>query len=227
MTDQVVVPSKDNLVVSTADIVSDSTARVLSVEAARALTNQIKLGLRVCYDLVSEAYFGKVWIPLGYTSWDLYCAGELADARLLRLNVEQRREIVAEMRAAGMSSRAIAAGIGVHHSTVADDVKAPVGDPTPGHPITGRDGKRYPSHPRGADAQEVSGAPGFAQRYDRAIRDLARAVKRVTDLHCADEFMPVRSRLGRSHLTLLNAALCSLGTVVEDLRAGSGSGDIR
>ena len=86
------------------------------------------------------------------------------------LTAEFRRERVAAMRAQGMSLRKIAAAVGVHHTTVIEDLKsgggfpppppapAPPSTPAPVAPpppppapppappkVTGRDGKQYPA----------------------------------------------------------------------------------
>jgi IS30 family transposase len=72
-----------------------------------------------------------------------------ADARMVRLEREQRREIVAEMRSAGMSTRAIGSALGVGNKTVARDIEeADVSDDTPEPAkVVGLDGKTYPHRP--------------------------------------------------------------------------------
>lgn len=127
------------------DVVTGEVIDVaLTPAQARELTDRIRQTLHVGHDLIVEAFRGSAWSVLGYSSWDAYCAGEFAGARMVRLDREQRREIVAEMRQAGMSSRAIASGIGVDHATVARDVhSAPVADATPAAPVIGLDGKTY------------------------------------------------------------------------------------
>lgn len=95
---------------------------------ARELTDEIRQTLRVGHDLIVKAFVGRAWTALGYESWDTYCAGEFSEARMVRLDREQRREIVAEMRQAGMSTRAIASGLGVGNKTVARDLASVSGD---------------------------------------------------------------------------------------------------
>jgi hypothetical protein len=55
------------------------------------------------------------------------------------------KELVGILAAEGMSTRAIAPIVGVHHDTVAEDLKSPVGNPTP--EITSRDSKTYTPKP--------------------------------------------------------------------------------
>lgn len=71
-------------------------------------------------------------VTLGYASWPAYVT-DLFGNEPLRLARDVRRELVAELADAGMSTRAIAPIVGVHHDTVATDIKAavPVGNPTP------------------------------------------------------------------------------------------------
>lgn len=117
---------------------------VLSAEQARVLTDRIRTTLQVGHALIIEAFQGSAWSVLGYGTWDAYCAGEFAGARMVRLDREQRREIVAEMRQAGMSSRAIASSLGVDQKTVINDLPAGEESSSPAL-ITGTDGKTYPA----------------------------------------------------------------------------------
>ena len=50
---------------------------------------------------------------------------------------EERREVVAELRDAGMSTRAIGTALGVPKSTVADDLAGGPGGPPDPTPVTG------------------------------------------------------------------------------------------
>lgn len=95
----------------------------LSKDQARDLTDRIKTMLSDTWSLIMDAYKLRVWESLGYESWDAYCTTEFPSARL-RLPKEERRTAVLSMREeAGMSSRAIASATGMHHSTVAEDIK--------------------------------------------------------------------------------------------------------
>jgi hypothetical protein len=131
----------------------------LSESEARELTRQIAQALAVAWDKVVQAYQRRVWEPLGYDSWDSYCRAELASTRL-RLPAEERDEAVRSLRAAGLSTRAIAAATGLSHRTAARTIsRVPHGTPAPPkapHPtsVTGLDGKSYtrsPIHAQAAD----------------------------------------------------------------------------
>lgn len=61
--------------------------------------------------------------------------------RPVHLAAPERREIVTALSERGKSTRAIAPIVGVHHDTVATDIKAaaPVGNPTPAQTVDVRD----------------------------------------------------------------------------------------
>lgn len=185
---------------------------------ARELTNEIRRTLTLGHDLLIRAFTGCAWMALGYATWDAYCAGEFTEARMVRLDREQRREIVAEMREAGMSSRAIASGLGVGKGTVDRDISAtapsgPVAAPTP---ITGVNGKTYtkPSRPSGPTLERP-----FTDRYDSAVRDLERAIRRLVSLQCEEHYKQRhRSSLARRHLGALLAQTAEVCGLVRDLR---------
>lgn len=91
-------------------------------EDARRLTDRIKVAVEGTWHLIEEAYLSRAWSALGYTSWDDYCTREFGTSRL-RLPREDRQEVVASLREIGMSTRAIAAGIGVQQKTVVNDLQ--------------------------------------------------------------------------------------------------------
>lgn len=95
-------------------------------EEARARADRIRSGMRVLAEWqqdVIAAYAARDWDALGYETWDAYIDGEYGEHRV-RLPREQRREIVAGMSAAGMSSRAIGSAVGSSHVTVQNDLQA-------------------------------------------------------------------------------------------------------
>lgn len=80
-------------------------------DAARRLTDRIKAGLDLMWELVAEAYVTRAWSALGYATWDEYCTREFGTARL-SLPREERAETVASLKSAGLSYRAIASATG-------------------------------------------------------------------------------------------------------------------
>lgn len=101
-----------------------------SEATARALTDQLRQSLTISWDLLVEAYQRRAWAALGYATWDAYTDAELGATRL-RIPREERREVVASMTEAGMSTRAISAALGVTKSQVARDRGVPNGAPAP------------------------------------------------------------------------------------------------
>lgn len=107
----------------TVDTATGEIVAHLSAADARNLTDRIRGGLSVAYDGLVEAWSGRADLALGYESWDDYCAAEFAEGRMVRLDREQRREIVGTMREAGMSTRQIGSALGVDQKTVVNDAR--------------------------------------------------------------------------------------------------------
>lgn len=109
----------------------------LTADEARRLTDRIRLlggaladTLDKLADLIDQARTGSAWLALGYRSWTEYVSTEFADV-LPRLGRDPRQELVRELDARGMSTRAIAPLVGVSKDTVARDLQAPVSNETP------------------------------------------------------------------------------------------------
>jgi hypothetical protein len=187
-----------------------------NTEEARARADRIRSGMRVLaawqQDVIA-AYAARDWDTLGYETWDAYIDGEYGEHRV-RLPREQRREIVAGMSAAGMSTRAIGAAVGVHHDTVNRDVQATVGNTTDDQPRTvlSLDGRERPAT-RPAVDENVWIEPGtdevvdaelvdeparaepsrpkrrpFPEAFTDASHDLARIAERLDRLRDDDRF---------------------------------------
>ncbi|MEV6504845.1 hypothetical protein AB0M61_01825 [Streptomyces sp. NPDC051642] len=187
-----------------------------NAEEARARADRIRSGMRVLAEWqqdVIAAYAARDWDALGYETWDTYIDGEYGEHRV-RLPREQRREIVAGMSAAGMSSRAIGSAVGSSHVTVQNDLQAtgknfPVeGERT----VLSLDGRERPAA-RPAPEPNVWVEPGADEVVDAELvdeparleppkpkrrplpeaftdagRDLARAAERLTRLTEDDRF---------------------------------------
>lgn len=112
-------------------LVNAETGEVLAEmtpDEARQVTDRIRTALGVAWELVADAYKRRAWAAMGYSSWDDYTSAEFGAARL-RLPREERQEVVASLRDAGLSIRAIAASVGVHTDTVQSDLHAGVRNP--------------------------------------------------------------------------------------------------
>lgn len=93
------------------------------------------------------------------------------------MTVDERREAVVQMRARGMSTRAIAAELGVDHKTVVNDLKATGEDSPVEQPdtITGLDGKKRKARkdPAPEPVKEQWGRDGEVDARRRAVHRLA------------------------------------------------------
>jgi hypothetical protein len=116
----------------------------LDAGEARRITDQIRANIETLWELIQQAYHGRAWTALGYSSWSDYCAEEFGSSRL-RLPREERAEAASMLRESGLSLRAIAAATGNDVKTIRDDL-ARVGI-SHTSAITGTDGKTYPSTP--------------------------------------------------------------------------------
>lgn len=125
-------------------------------ERAQYLVAAIRSGLAGLHPMVIEAYEGRAWDPLGYTSWKALCEAEFA----LTLAIPQRREAVAEMTEAGLSTRAQADVLGVDQRTVNRDQDQVRQNASPETPtiVVGKDGKVYPGR-RTAYSSRPAGPP--------------------------------------------------------------------
>ena len=115
-------------------------ARVHSDAAtARARIDRIAAHVAASRQDIIDAHRERDWLALGYATWDELCEAEFRGA-MIGLPRGERREAVAEMTDAGMSTRAIGAALGVGVATVHRDRDSGVPN---GTPVTGLDGKTY------------------------------------------------------------------------------------
>ena len=133
--------------------------------------------------LIGEALTRRAWEVLGYASPTAYVAERFAGA-LGRLAPEVRRPVVAQLSAAGMSTRAIAPVVGVSQSSVRDDIQvsrtyspapADVSGALPEAPaVVGMDGKAYPRPEAPALADDAPDPTPARKTKRRPITDVAR-----------------------------------------------------
>lgn len=145
------------------DARSEAGQPTITATEARLLYDRIKHVLEAGANLIIQAWESRAWEVLGYSSWADSCAAEF-NSCWLRLPRETRREWVAAMTEAGMSTRAIASGIGVDKNTITADLRQVSESRTRGpesdvvdaeiveekpdlRQITGVDGKSYPRKP--------------------------------------------------------------------------------
>lgn len=109
---------------------------VMDEANARRITERIRYTAMAARDsieklqrLVSEAQQGQAHIALGYRSWTEYLS-EVMGENPMRLERDQRRDVVAWLAGEGMSTRAIAPIVGANFNTVARDLRG-VSNDTP------------------------------------------------------------------------------------------------
>lgn len=147
----------------------------LTREEAERLTNRIALKFDSMADtyvgalpLVREAIERGAYLALGYRSLGEYVADRFGGA-LAKLGVEIRREVVRELTAAGLSTRAIAPVVGTSFKTVARDL-APVSHDTP------EPGPDYVTDEADLVVNRETGyltaSPANAERLERSITGL-------------------------------------------------------
>jgi hypothetical protein len=171
---------------------------------------------------IEEARASKDDVVLGYASWTAYVAAEFG-GQLAELGREDRRDVVAILSQAGMSSRAIAPIVGADHSTVVRDLRQVVHDAPPADEddltvaiagmrkvmsdhripdnedsrVTGRDGKQYPRpEPKERRKPRRTSLP---DAFGDTVYDLAKAVRRLERLTADDRFKDNRESIRASH----------------------------
>lgn len=116
-----------------------------SAEEARELTDELRADYGSLQVKISTAWSGRIWLALGYESWQDYLDEEFRDLSL-RPPKELQEQVIAELREAGMSTRGIASATDLSQPTIVRRLSVP-GDsnesPEKNEPVIGLDGKRY------------------------------------------------------------------------------------
>ncbi|MCL2787122.1 MAG: hypothetical protein FWD59_01285 [Micrococcales bacterium] len=137
---------------------SEEMARKLTEDIRGAVVRLSEAGVELAEKVV-EAYSRRVWVTLGYSSWEDYCAVEFSGARIWQ-TAARRKRLAATLHAGGLSRRAVAAVLGVSRGTAAGDISTVQSWTVDSQgsvieqPCTtrGQDGKDRPAHT--ADAPE-------------------------------------------------------------------------
>jgi hypothetical protein len=114
--------------------------------AATTQINHVAQGfVEEMFRLRKEAYFHRVWLGLGYESWEEWCTSLTTP----KLPSTTRRAMAQEMSSAGMTTRPIAAALGVSQMTAVRDIKQATEELGPevqseqSEMLTGANGKQY------------------------------------------------------------------------------------
>lgn len=206
-------------------VVNTVTGEIVEYDRAAAERRAERITLRLdaiaenytrVLPMIREAIEKRDDIALGYRSPGEYVADRFGHS-LSNLGVEVRREVVRELTAAGMSTRAIAPVVGVSDRMVRKDVASggnpvptsptPAAEPTPDSemtgpaegaregvvdtvrpPVTGIDGKTYSVKPKKAVARDD------AEIYLNQIESLAAKAARETQNLTPDQIRRVRPK---------------------------------
>ncbi|MGO9032635.1 hypothetical protein [Mycobacterium sp.] len=163
----------------------------LTEDEATKITGRIRTWVKAFpAEDVKRAYFGRIWLPMGYDSWAEWCDCELGG---FKLPIEERRAVVTGLAESGMSNRAIGAVTGVDKNTVRSDLAKAGGENSPTAPraVTGPDGKTYnntpkpepraDSPPTAAPRTDLDELGAFLDHLKSAIR-CARKIASLDDL---------------------------------------------
>lgn len=117
---------------------------------ARELTDELRSDYGSLQVKISTAWQGRIWLALGYDSWQDYLDNEFRDVSL-RPPKDLEEQVISELRAAGMSTRGIASAVDISQTTVRRRLQGNLEDPqspgesndSPAAPVIGLDGKSY------------------------------------------------------------------------------------
>lgn len=165
-------------------------------------------------------------VALGYRSPGDYISDRFG-GRLARLGVDLRREVVRELTAAGLSTRAIAPVVGVSQKTVVKDRQvipevSPDGEAAPAAAaarpvVVGIDGKSSYRPPR-APEQQAPHTPRrrpLPDRWRDATWELTKAVEKLERLTVDDRFAQHSERLRRSDVAQARETLARVAARFE------------
>lgn len=115
--------------------------RDLTADEAEECIAGIRAAVTRGWEWIAKAVNGRAWIALGYESWDAMCQDRLDGVRLALPRAE-RQEAVAQLREQGVSTRAIASGLGIDRNTVMKDARLAESQPVA---VTSLDGRQRPA----------------------------------------------------------------------------------
>jgi hypothetical protein len=181
----------------------------LTEDEATKITGRIRAWVKAFpAEDVKRAYFGRVWLPMGYDSWAEWCGCELG---VFKLPAPERREVVTGLAEEGMSNRAIAAVVGVHSSTIDADRKSGAGNPAP-PTVTGQDGKTYNNVPKPrADVRARTDLDDLGAFLDN-LKSTIRCARKIASLDgldrdAAKSYLDLFDRFDKEYKRVANGVL--------------------
>lgn len=126
---------------------TEVTHSKFSEDEARALTTELREDYGALQVKIATAWKGRIWVALGYASWQEYIDGELHDVSI-RPPKEIEDQVVSDLRSLGMSTRGIVAATDLSKGTVGrllDRAGAPSGAVDDEQRVVGLDGKSHPA----------------------------------------------------------------------------------
>lgn len=230
-------------VIETGEIMEELTrveAERLTARIADKL-DSIADNLEQVLPLIGEALTRGAWHSLGYASPTAYVSERFAKA-FERLPVEIRRPVVAQLSAAGMSTRQIAPVVGVQYSAVAKDLRnagVSTGHTSPEPPaddardftdyglpksekIIGQDGKQYPRPEPNVRIEPASEpakprAEPVAAQFTAAIVELNKVMARLNRISENPNFTKNKNQIATLHGSDLARTISELETLAESL----------
>lgn len=162
----------------------------MDAEEARERVDRVKAAVTQAREDLVSLWRERAWLSLGYASWDELCDAEFGVR--MALPREERREVVADLRAEGMSTRAIGSALGIGNGTVHRDLATvPSGTVEPAR-ISSLDGRERPAT-RPAPAVRYPELEHFSDRPAKA-----EAIADALDGYDDDERAVRRDALAKS-----------------------------
>ena len=234
-------------VIETGEIVEELTrveAERLTARIADKL-DTIADNLEQVLPLIGEALTRDAWKALDYASPTAYVSERFA-ASFQRLPIEIRRPVVAELSAAGMSTRAIAPVMGVSSGQAAKDLiasrqvlpneapetapewrgvnaelQAAAADLPKSDKITGMDGKQYTRPAIRNDPKPEPQAPRadpVPTQFTAAIVDLNKIMARLRRISENANFTKNKNQIATLHGSDLARTISELETLADSLK---------
>lgn len=145
---------------------------------ARSITEELKADYGALQVKIASAWRGRIWLALGYESWQDYLDAEFSGISL-RPPKELEEQVINELRQAGMSTRGIASATEISPRTVRRRLDSGGADAPPDkeeknstspQPITGLDGKTYASR-QSREAEVIEDAEIVEEPSERLVSD--------------------------------------------------------